>query len=47
VAWGREVLDQLCDDDAKRARRRERAEAMRLRLIDCGGATGELAPGQA
>jgi hypothetical protein len=47
VAWGREVLDQLCDDDAKRARRRERAEAMRRRLIDCGGATGELAPGEA
>jgi hypothetical protein len=47
VAWGREVLDQLCDDDAKRARRREGAEAMRRRLIDCGGATGELAPGEA
>jgi len=47
VCWGREVLEKLCDDDAKRTRRRERAEALRRQLIDCGGATGTLEPGQA
>jgi hypothetical protein len=36
------VLDALCDDDTKRARRRERVEALRAQLVACGGATGEL-----
>jgi hypothetical protein len=39
--WGKEVLDRLCDTDARRERRRERAEAMSRRLADCGGVTGE------
>jgi hypothetical protein len=47
IAWGQEVLEQLCDSDALRARRRERAEALRHRLIACGGATGTLEPGSA
>jgi len=41
VAWGREVLDRLCDTDAKRERRRERAAALREHLATCGGVTGE------
>ena len=41
VAWGREVLDRLCDTDAKRERLRERAAALRERLAACGGVTGE------
>lgn len=45
IAWGQEVLDKLCDTDALRARRRERADVLRRRLIDCGGATGTLEPG--
>ncbi len=39
--WGKEVLDRLCDTDAGRERRRERAEAMRQFLVECGGVTGE------
>jgi hypothetical protein len=39
--WGKEVLDRLCDTDARRERRRERAETMRQLLVDCGGVTGE------
>jgi hypothetical protein len=46
IAWGQEVLDRLCDDDATRARRRERADALRRQLFACGGATGELDSGQ-
>ena len=42
IEWGRAVLDALCDDDAQRARRRERVEALRAQLVACGGATGEL-----
>jgi hypothetical protein len=47
IEWGHAVLDRLCDTDAARARRRERAEALQRALIACGGATGELAPGSA
>ncbi len=39
--WGKEVLDRLCDTDARRERRRERAESMQQLLVDCGGVTGE------
>ena len=39
--WGKEVLDRLCDTDARRERRRERTETMRQLLVDCGGVTGE------
>jgi hypothetical protein len=41
VAWGREVLDRLCDTDARRERRRERSAVLRERLAACGGVTGE------
>ena len=41
LAWGQEVLDRLCDTDAKRERRRERAADLRERLAACGGVTGE------
>jgi hypothetical protein len=47
IDWGRAVLDRLCDSEATRARRRERAEALRRALLACGGATGELVPGSA
>jgi len=47
VAWGAEVLDRLCDTDAKRERRRARAAALRARLEACGGVTGELGVGAA
>lgn len=42
IAWGCEVLDALCSDDDARLRRRARAEALRERLLRCGGATGDL-----
>jgi len=42
VAWGREVLDALCDTEEQRNRRRDRAEMLRRRLVTCGGATGDL-----
>jgi hypothetical protein len=41
LAWGHEVLDRLCDTDAKRERRRERGTDLRERLAACGGVTGE------
>jgi hypothetical protein len=41
VAWGREVLDRLCDSDAKRERRRARAAELETKLASCGGVTGE------
>ena len=47
VAWGQEVLERLCDTDARRERRRARAAALRAHLIACGGVTGDLAPGTA
>jgi hypothetical protein len=47
VAWAQEVLDRLCDTDARRERRRARAGALRAQLIACGGVTGDLAAGSA
>lgn len=41
-AWGREVLDRLCDTEAKRELRRNRAATLRAMLEGCGGVTGEL-----
>jgi hypothetical protein len=41
VAWGHEVLERLCDTDAKRERRRERTRALREQLTACGGVTGD------
>ena len=43
VAWGEEVLDRLCDTDAKRERRRQRANQLRAKLEASGGVTGEFA----
>lgn len=45
IEWGHAVLERLCDNEAARARRRDRAEVLRRQLVACGGATGELAPG--
>jgi len=42
VAWGREVLDRLCDTDAKRERRRSRTAALMALLRACGGVAGDL-----
>lgn len=47
VTWGKEVLDRLCDTDAKRERRLARGKSLREQLEVCGGVTGELAAGQA
>ena len=47
VSWGHEVLDRLCDTDARRERRRARAGALRTQLIACGGVNGYLPPGSA
>ena len=41
LAWGQEVLDRLCDSDARRERRRARANGVRATLEACGGVTGE------
>lgn len=41
VAWGNEVLDRLCDTDAKRDRRRRRARQIQEMIDACGGVTGE------
>jgi len=45
VTWGTEVLDQLCDTDPKRERRRERNQELTRALHLCGGVTGELKAG--
>jgi hypothetical protein len=42
VAWAEEVLDRLCDTEARREVRRKRAQEMRAKLEACGGVTGEL-----
>ena len=47
ISWGQEVLDRLCDTDARRERRRARAAELRATLIACGGVTGDIAPGTA
>jgi hypothetical protein len=41
VAWGKEVLERLCDTDAKRDRRRQRAKVVEEMIRACGGVTGE------
>ncbi len=43
VGWGQEVLDHLCDTDAKRERRRSCGADLREQLLKSGGVTGELA----
>ena len=47
VSWGQEVLDRLCDTDARRERRRACAGKLRTQLIACGGVNGDLPPGSA
>lgn len=47
VSWGQEVLDRLCDTEARRERRRARAAELRAQLIACGGVNGDLSPGSA
>lgn len=42
VTWGKEVLDQLCNTDAKRQRRHARVEQLERMLAAAGGVTGEL-----
>ncbi len=42
VAWGREVLDELCDTDGKRERRRLRRVELEEKLRGCGGVAGDL-----
>ena len=44
VAWGQEVLDRLCDSDAKRERRLARQRDVQELLTACGGVTGEGLP---
>jgi hypothetical protein len=45
VGWAREVLDRLCDTDARRERRRSCGATLREQLLKSGGVTGELAQG--
>lgn len=42
VAWGKEVLDRICDTDGKRERRVSRERDVQEKLVACGGVTGEL-----
>ena len=42
VSWGKEVLDRLCDTDAKRQRRQRRSKQLQAQLDVCGGVTGAL-----
>ena len=42
VAWGQEVLDRLCDTDAKRQRRQARQRELHELLTKSGGVTGDL-----
>jgi hypothetical protein len=42
AVWAGQVLERLCDTDAKRERRRARAAELHAMLEACGGVTGEL-----
>ena len=42
IAWGQEVLDRLCDTEALRERRRQRADELSEALGKSGGVTGTL-----
>ena len=44
VAWGRDVLDTLCEDPPEAERRRARRKSLEAELRASGGVTGELAP---
>ena len=43
VAWGKEVLDRLCDTDGARQRRHLRQQHLLSLLQESGGVTGDLA----
>ena len=43
IAWGQEVLDALCDTDAKRQRRHARQRELQESLQKSGGVPGDLA----
>jgi len=47
IAWGSEVLDRLCDTEAKRSARLQRAAEIRALLAASGGVTGELGSARA
>lgn len=47
IAWGKEVLDRLCDTDGRRERRHKRVVELESQLQVCGGVTGELSVGSA
>ena len=47
LAWGNEVLDRLCNTDAKRQRRLARVKELEEQLLLCGGVTGEIAAANA
>ncbi len=42
IAWGEEVLEKLCDTDAKRQRRHARQRQLQELLEKSGGVTGDL-----
>ncbi len=42
VAWGKDVLDRLCDTDGRRDRRVARTRDVTAALRACGGVTGDL-----
>jgi hypothetical protein len=42
IAWGQEVLERLCDTDAKRQRRHARQLELQTQLAQSGGVTGDL-----
>ena len=42
IAWGEEVLDRLCDTDARRQRRHARQRQLQELLEKSGGVTGDL-----
>lgn len=46
IQWGQEVLDTLCETDALKKRRRERADHIGSLLRASGGVTGVLETGQ-
>jgi hypothetical protein len=42
ITWGQEVLDRICDTDAKRQRRLARQQELHELLLASGGVTGDL-----
>jgi hypothetical protein len=42
IAWGKEVLEELCSTEELQERRRQRADGLSAQLEACGGVTGTL-----